>query len=105
MEPVMKANGKSENQGDSKDCPLEDCRNLVRFLARKTGILYRECRFEQEKAGHFRAMASILAAQTVLVNRLNRESGKTQAPDIFKDVRDFSNHTVRSCDLDRISDK
>jgi hypothetical protein len=93
------------NQGKSRDSPLDECRNLVRVLAKKTEILYRECRSDQDKARQIQAMGSTLAILTALVNRLDQEVGNTQSPDILIDARGFTYQTVRSCDLDRLSDK
>lgn len=97
--------GKSAHQWNSDDNPLEEFRSLLYILDNKTEILYRECRFDQEKARHIRTMGSTLASLTVLVNRLRPESGNTSVPDIFIDARGFTYQAVRSCDLDRISDK
>ena len=93
------------NQWKTGDRPLEECRNLVRVLARKTEILYRECRSDQDTASQIRAMGSTLAALTALVNRLDQEAGNTHTPDNVTDARGFTYQTVRSCDLDRLSDK
>ena len=75
------------------------------MLGKKTEILYRECRFDENKAVHIRAMASTLAGLSVLVNKLDHESRNLQTPDIFTDAQGFTYQTVRFCDLDRISDK
>jgi hypothetical protein len=75
------------------------------MLSKKTEILYRECRFDETKAVHIRAMASTLANLTTLVHRFDQEYGNSQAPNILKDARGFTYETVRSCDLDRICDK
>jgi hypothetical protein len=84
---------------------LEECRSLVHLLANKTEALYRECRFDREKAMHVRAMGSTLAALTALVNKLDLEARSCHAPQILEDARGFTYESVRSCDLDRISDK
>jgi len=104
-EVALKLRGIPVNQWKSRDCPWEECRNLVRVLARKTDILYRECRSDQDKAIHIQAMGSTLAALTTLVHRLDQEYGNSPARDILKDARGFTYETVRSCDLDRICDK
>jgi hypothetical protein len=103
--PVLNLTGMPLNQWKSRDSPLEECRNLVRVLAKKTETLYRECRSDKDKASQIRAMGSTLAALTVLVNMLDEEAGNTHAPDVLTDARGFTYHTVRSCDLDRLSDK
>ena len=102
---AQKLKGIPANQWSSMDCPVDDCRNLVRLLASKTEILYRECRFDKDKARHIRTMASTLAALSVLVNRLDRGSPDAHAPDVLKDAQGFTYQTVRSCDLDRLCDK
>jgi hypothetical protein len=102
---ALKLTGIPRNQWESGDCPLEECRNLVRVLASKTEFLFRECRSDQDKASQIRAMGSTLAALTALVNRLDQESGNSHTPDILIDARGFTYQTVRSCDLDRLSDK
>jgi len=85
--------------------PVEECRSLIEILCKKTEILYRECRFDENKAGHIRAMASTLAGLSVLVNRLDQEPGNKQTPDIFTDARGYTYQAVRFCDLDRTCDK
>lgn len=71
---------------------------------KKTEILYRECRFDENKAGLIRAMASTPAGLSVLVNRPDQEPGNKQTPDIFTDAREYTYQAVRVCDLDRTSD-
>ena len=102
---AQKLKGIPANQWSSMDRPVDDCRNLVRLLASKTEILYRECRFDKDKARHIRTMASTLAALSVLVNRLDRGSPDAHSPDVLKDAQGFTYQTVRSCDLDRLCDK
>jgi|GEM_PF-1836517 hypothetical protein len=102
--PALKFREIPLNRWKSSDRALEDCRNLVRVLARKTEILYWECRFDQDKARQIRTMVSTLADLTVLVNRLDQEYRNT-IPDVLRDSRGFAYKAVRSCDLDRICDK
>ncbi|MDO9325165.1 MAG: hypothetical protein Q7T80_09450 [Methanoregula sp.] len=85
--------------------PVKECRSLVRVLAKKTETLYRECRHDQDKASHIRAMGTALAALTVLVNRLDEDSGTIHTPEILKDARGIIYESVRSCELNRICDK
>jgi hypothetical protein len=101
---ALKQIGIAVNRQNSEDNRLNECRDLVRVLAIKTEILYRECRFDQNKAGHIRTMASTLAALTVLVNRIDHDYRMT-IPDILRDSRGFTYKSVRFCDLDRIRDK
>jgi hypothetical protein len=91
--------------GISEDNPVEEFRNLINMLDTKNEILYRECRFDQKKARHIRSMGSILAAMTLMVNKLHWESGASRVADMCTDARGFTYQTVRSCDLDRICDK
>jgi len=102
---ALKVRGIPVTEWKSQDCPWEECRNLVRVLARKTEILYKECRSDQDKVMHIQAMASTLASLSVLVNRLDQEALNTHSLDILKDARGFTYQAVRSCDLDRICDK
>jgi hypothetical protein len=84
---------------------LDECRDLVHLLANKTEALYRECRFDREKATHVRAIGSTLAALTAVVNRLENDSKTCQDPQILEDSHGVTYESVRSCDLDRICDK
>jgi hypothetical protein len=85
--------------------PVEECRNLVRQLAKKTEILYRDCPSDQDKIIHIRSMGSTLAALTHLINKLDPEESACHVADILEDARGYTYHAVRSCDLDRLSDK
>ena len=87
------------------DNPFEEYKSLVKILSKKTETLCRECRSDLDKATHIRTMGSTLATLTDLVNRLDHESRTQHAPDIIVDARGFTYQSVRSCDLDRISDK
>jgi len=89
----------------SDDTRLEEFRSLLGILDKKTEILYRECRFDQEKTRHIRTMGSILADMTVLVNQPHKNLKDTPVAEIFTDARGCTYQTVRSCDLDRIRDK
>jgi len=84
---------------------FDECRHLVRVLTQKTETLDRECRVDPETAVHIQAIGSTLAALTDLINRLDHQSRAPKSPEILKDARGFTYHSVRSCDLDRISDK
>ena len=85
--------------------PFEECKSLVKVLAKKTETLCRECRSDKDKSTHIRTMGLTLETLTALVNRLDHESRTPHAPDIIVDARGFTYQSVRSCDLDRISDK
>jgi hypothetical protein len=84
---------------------LDECRGLVNVLAKKTETLYRECRFDQGKAGLIREMGLTLAALTTMVNKLDRELHPRFTRESIEDAHGNTYHTVRSCDLDRISEK
>nr|WP_321353277.1 hypothetical protein [uncultured Methanoregula sp.] len=84
---------------------FDECRNLVRVLTQKTETLDRNQRVDPEIAVHIRTMGSTLASLTDLINRLDRESRPSHAPEILEDAHGFTYESVRSCDLDRISDK
>lgn len=90
---------------ECSDNPLSECRSLVQILAKKTEILYRECRHDRARSQHIRTMGSTLAALSDLVNRLDQESRTLQTPQILVDSRGFTYEAVRSCDLNRICDK
>jgi hypothetical protein len=85
--------------------PLTECRNLVQVLVEKTDVLYQECRYDRDKAPTIRKMGSILESLTILVDRLNRESGSCRTQEIHEDHQGFTYRAVRSCDLNRICDK
>ena len=87
------------------DNSFEECKSLVQVLAKKTETLCRECRSDLDKATHIRTMGSTLATLTDLVNRLDPESQTRSTPEIIVDAHGFTYQSVRSCDLDRISDK
>jgi hypothetical protein len=89
----------------SEDNPLEECRSLVRILAKKTETLYRECRHDRDKATHIQAMGTTLAALTVMVNKLDDDSRILRTPEILEDARGIIYESVRSCELNRICDK
>nr|WP_320160225.1 hypothetical protein [uncultured Methanoregula sp.] len=75
------------------------------MLTQKAETLDRECRVDPETAVHIQTMGSTLAALTDLINRLDHQSRPSNSPEILEDARGFTYHSVRSCDLDRISDK
>jgi hypothetical protein len=104
-EKLQMTSGNMNHLGISEDNPFDEFRNLINMLDTKNEILYRECRFDQKKARHIRSMGSILAAMTVMVNKLHGESGASRVSDMCTDARGFTYQTVRSCDLDRICDK
>jgi len=95
----------SKNQGIPDTNRLEKCRSLVRDLTKKTETLYRECRSDRDKVMHIRSMVSTLAALTAAVNRLDSGLQTLHAPDVLRDAHGFTYESVRSCDLDRLSDK
>lgn len=84
---------------------LEECRNLVRVLAGKTEILYREYRSDKNIAMHIRTMGLTLETLTSLVNKLDTDARSCCVQEILEDARGFTYQSVRSCDLDRLSDK
>jgi len=102
---AQKLKGIPANQWSSMDCPVDDCRNLVRLLASKTEILYRECRFDKDKARHIRTMASTLAALSVLVKRLGGSALGARASDYLKSAQRMTYQTVGPYDVDRLCDK
>jgi len=85
--------------------PVEECKSLVRILARKTENLYQACRLDQHKATHLRAMGSALTELDELLDRFDQTPQMIPAMDILEDARGFTYRSVRSCDLDRISEK
>ena len=85
--------------------PFEECKSLVKVLAKKTETLCQECRSDKDKATHIRTMGLTLATLTDLVNRLDHDSRTRSTPEIIVDAHGFTYQSVRSCDLDRISDK
>lgn len=84
---------------------LEECRRLVRILAEKTEALSRECGFDHDNATHIHAMGTTVATLTALVNNLGTGMRNCPAGGMLEDASGNSYHAVRSCDLDRISDK
>ena len=84
---------------------FDECRNLVRVLMQKTEILDRENPVDLDTAKHIQTMGSTLEVLADLINRLDHQSQASHTLGILKDARGFTYHSVRSCDLDRISDK
>jgi hypothetical protein len=88
-----------------EESPIEECRSLVRILARKTENLYQACRSDQHKAMHLRAMGATLIDLDELLDKFDQAPQMISAIDILEDARGFTYRSVRSCDLDRISEK
>ena len=84
---------------------LHECRHLVDILAGKTEKLFQECRLDKTKADAIRSMGSILAILQVHINRLDRDHRHTSSPEMLEDAHGFTYHSVRTCDLERISEK
>jgi hypothetical protein len=103
MSLMVKKNPMIQQSPDGN--PLEECRYLIRQLAKKTETLYRESPSDQDKIIHIRSMGSTLAALTHLINKLDPEESACHVADILEDARGCTYHAVRSCDLDRLSDK
>lgn len=97
--------GTPVNQWRPDEKIFDECRGLVRVLMQKTETLDRVYPVDPVTAKHIQTMGSTLVALTDLINRLDRQSQTSHTPEIFKDARGFTYHSVRSCDLDRISDK
>ena len=95
----------SVQQRRSENNPIEESRNLARVLAKKIGALTRECQFEHDNSVHIRTMGSTLATLTALVKTPDKDLRATQTSEILVDARGFTYKSVRSCDLERISDK
>jgi len=89
----------------SDDNLPEECRSLVRVLAKKTETLYRECRHDRDKAMHIRGMGTTLAALAILVNNLDNDTRTMHSEKILEDARGVIYESVRFCDLNRICDK
>ena len=85
--------------------PVEECRSLVRVLAGKTEDLYQACRSDWHKSTHIRTMGSTLADLNDILDKLDRKQQPQHASDILEDAHGFTYRSVRSCDLDRISEK
>jgi hypothetical protein len=85
--------------------PFEECKSLRQVLSKKTKPLSRECRSDKVKATHIRTTGSPLATLTDPVNRPDHDSRTWSTPEIMVDAHGFTYQSVRSCDLDRISDK
>ncbi len=92
-------------QRESENNPIEECRNLARVLAKKIGSLTSEYRFEHDNSVHIRTMGLTLATPTALVNTSDKDLRATQTSEILVDAHGFTYQSVRSCDLERISDK
>ena len=85
--------------------PVEECRSLVRILARKTENLYQACRSDRQKSTYIRKIGPTLAGLNELLNELDEKPQHLHAIDILEDARGYTYRSVRSCDLDRISEK
>jgi hypothetical protein len=91
--------------GSPDENSIEECRNLIQFIAGKTEILYQECRRDHDKVKHIRSIGSTLATLTLLINRLECNPPVTSSPEIMEDARGFTYQSVRCCDLERICEK
>ncbi len=103
--PSLMISGTPVKKGRPEENPVEECRSLVRILARKTEDLYQACRSDRHKALHVRAMDSNLTDLNELLDKLDQETQIIHPFDVLEDARGFTYRSVRSCDLDRISEK
>ncbi len=103
--PVTDDSGTPIKKWRPEKSPVEECRSLVRILAQKTENLYQACRSDRQKAMHIRAMGSTLTDLNELLDKFDQEPEMMPAIDILEDARGFTYRSVRSCDLDRISEK
>ena len=92
-------------QGIPDNNSLAECKSLVHSLVKKTETLYREYRSDKDIDTHIRTMGLTLETLTALVNKLDTESRPRGTQEILEDAHGFTYQSVRSCDLDRISDK
>jgi len=84
---------------------LQECRNHIDILVKKTESLYLECRHDQDKTAQIRGMGTALANLTYLVNELEGNSRRSDVPERSHTVNGIAYRSVRLCDLERISDK
>ncbi|MCK9579250.1 MAG: hypothetical protein M0Q92_02225 [Methanoregula sp.] len=89
----------------SDERSLEECRTLLGILWRKTETLYRECEADRTKVTHLREMGAVLSSLAALVDTLNQGSCIRARPGILEDNYGNTYHSVRFCDMDRMSDK
>ena len=84
---------------------IQECRNHIDILVNQTESLYRECRHDRDKTAQIRGMGTTLANLTYLVNELDGNLRRCNLPERAHNVNGITYRSVRSCDLDRISDK
>jgi hypothetical protein len=82
-----------------------ECRHLITTLSRKIDTLCSECSGDPDRVLHIRSLTASLTTLNSLLKSLEHERTFKQERDFFEDARGFTYRAVRSCDLERISDK
>jgi hypothetical protein len=82
-----------------------ECRHLITVLSTKVEILCHECRGDPGRVSHMRSLTASLTTLNSLLKTLEHERTLPAERDFFEDARGFTYRAVRSCDIDRISNK
>jgi len=82
-----------------------ECRQLITTLSRKIDTLCCECRGDPDRVLHIRSLTASLTTLSSLLKTLEHERTFPAERDFFEDARGFTYRAVRSCDIDRISNK
>ena len=80
---------------------LQECRNLIDILVKRTEALYRECRNDRDKTAQLRGMGTALANLTYLINELDNESLFLDVPLFSRQVNGIARRSARPGDPDR----
>jgi len=89
----------------SENNPVEECRSMVQVLGRKIEQLKETGRADQDQVTCISAMISRLNTLEALLNRFDQGPKTAPATEMMEDAFGFTYRSVRSCDLERISDK
>jgi hypothetical protein len=82
-----------------------ECRHLIGTLSRKIDTLCQECSGDPDRVLHIRSLTASLTTLSSLLRTLEYERTFQPERDFFEDARGFTYCAVRSCDIDRISNK
>ena len=89
-----------------RECSLTaECRLLITSLSRKIETLCQECNGDPDRVRYIRTLSASLTSLNSLMRTMELERLYEAERDFFEDSRGFTYRSVRSCDLDRISDK
>ena len=82
-----------------------ECRMFISVLSRKIETLCHECSEDVERVTYIKSLTASLTTLDSLLKTLEHEQLYRAKRDFFEDARGFTYHSVRCCDMERISDK